>query len=237
MAMDPTEATPTPATPKPGRYGVLAKNRREAISKLVAKFPLIRELYDEGPNRDGKGGWINAIKDQRESAYRVLFYLDRLPMAKEHQHVEPYEVLYGSVSDSDEPNYPRVLYTTTGGVNLIPADIPAESFSVAVKTDSLEIVPISFERDVRTDALLDSGYAYICVYDGEVDALRILDLRKFTEVYMIKERKEVQVRTEEDIIVGDARFVRPFFLKYRVKRSSQLTQDAKSAASKMLDDQ
>lgn len=222
------------AASKRGRYGVSAKNRREAIIKLVSKYPLIKELYDEGPNRDGKGGWINAIKDQREAAYRVLFYLDRLPMSAEHQDSEPYEILYGSVSDSDAPNYPRVLYTTTGGVNLDPADIPSESFSVAVKTESLEIVPVSFDRDVRTSALLDSGYAYICVYDGTLDALRILDLKKFSEIYMIKERQEVQVRTAEEIIVGDATFVRPFFLKYRVKRAGQTAESAKQAASKML---
>ncbi|MEM8668988.1 MAG: hypothetical protein AAGG48_15815 [Planctomycetota bacterium] len=218
------------------RYGVLAENRREAIRKLVAKYPLIQELYDEGPHRDGKGGWVNAIKDQRESAYRVLFYLNRLPMATEYEESEPYEVLYGAVSDSDQPNYPRVLYTTTGGVNLDPADIPTESFSVAVKTDSLEIVPVTFDRDVRTNALIESGYAYICVYDADIDALRILDLKHFSEIYMIKERQEVQVRTEEDIIAGDATFVRPFFLKYRVKRAGELSHDAKQAAARMLNE-
>ena len=221
---------------KPRRYGVKASNRREAISKLVAKYPLMKELYDDGPNRDGKGGWVNAIKDQREAVYRVLFYVDRLPMAEEYSDSEPYEVLYGSVADSDVPNFPRVLYTTTGGVNLDPADIPAESFSVAVKTNSLEIVPVTFGRDVRTDALVESGYAYVCLYDAEMDALRILDLKLFTEVYMIKERQEVQVRTEEEIVVGDATFVRPFFLKYRLKKSSELLDDAKDAAAKMLDE-
>jgi hypothetical protein len=103
-----------------------------------------------------------------------------------------------------------------------------------VKTDSVEIVPVTFDRDVLTDALIDSGYAYICVYDADADALRILDLRHYTEVYMIKERKEVQVRTEEEIIVGDATFVRPFFLKYRLKKASQLSLDAKTAAAESV---
>jgi len=219
---------------QPKRHGVLAKNRREAIGKLVKKYPILGELYDDGPNRDGKGGWINAIKDQRASAYRVLFYINRLPLADAYSDSEPYEVLYGSISESDEPNYPRVLYTTTGGVNLVPSAIPADSFPVAVKTDSLEIVPVTFDRDVRTDALRESGYAYICVYDGTVDALQILDLREYTEVYMVRERQEVQVRTEEEIVVGDARFVRPFFLKYRVKKAAQFTVNAKDAASQML---
>lgn len=225
---------PTNSAEKPRRYGVSAENRREAIRKLTKKYPNLVDLYDDGPNRDGKAGWINAIKDQRQSAYRVLFYLNRLPLAAEYQDQEPYEVLYGSISDSDQPNYPRVLFTTTGGVNLVPSAIPADSFAVAVKTDSLEIVPVTFDRDVRTKALLDSGYAYICVYDGTVDALQILDLRKYTEVYMVPERHEVQVRTEEEIVVGDSTFVRPFFLKYRVKRAVHESVNAKDAANQML---
>src|SRR6056297_2609166 len=76
---------------------VRAQSRRQAVARLLAKNPVLRELYDEGPNRDGKGGWVNAIKDQRTSAYRLIFYLHRLPLASEYKDQEPYEVLFGAV--------------------------------------------------------------------------------------------------------------------------------------------
>ena len=221
-------------TPKVRRYCVQAKNRREAVAKLVHKYPLLKELYQAGPNNDGKGGWVNAIKDQHQSAYRVLFYLDRLPLAAQCRDKEPYEILYGNVSDSDQPNYPRVLFTTTGGVNLVPDGLPESPFGTAIRTDSLEIVPVTFERDLRTASLVEQGYAYICLYDGEVDALRIIDLRDYTEIYMVEKRREVQVRTEEEMVIGDATFVHPFFLKYRVKDIDEAV-DPRDAVRRMLD--
>ncbi len=215
------------------RQFVAAENRVQAIRKFKQKYPVLNDLYDPGPNQDGKAGWVNAIKDQHESAYRLIFYLDRLPLGKEHQDQEAYEIIFGQVGETDQPNYPRVLFTTTGAVNLVPDSIPDTPFPVAVKTDSLEIVPVAFDRDYLTAQLIKSGYAYVCLYDGEADALRILDLADYTEVMVVDHRREVQVRTEEEMVVGDATFIRPFFLKYRVKEIAS-ADDPKQAAIEFL---
>ena len=216
-----------------GRYGVRAENRQDAIEKMVLSHPTLAPLYEPGERNDGKGGWVNAIRDQRESVYRLLFYLDRLPFAADYRGMEPHEVLYGDVH-GDEPNYPRALFTMTGGVNLIPKDLPDPTFAAAVKTDSLEIVPLSYDRDMRTATLVKYGYGYICLYDGDADALRILDLQNYTEIFVIKDSQEVQVRHGETIIIGDGRYLKPFFLKYVVKQAEDKADDPAAAAMARL---
>ena len=98
---------------------VAAKNRRDAVKKMISNHPTLSVLYRSGANDDGKAGWINAIRDQREPVYRLLFYLDRLPIGREFRDREPFEILYGDFVDDSEPNFPRALFTTTGGVNLL----------------------------------------------------------------------------------------------------------------------
>lgn len=196
---------------------VAASNRAEAVGKLIREHPTLQPLYSAGPHNDGKGGWVNAIKDQRASAYRLLFYLERLPLAPELGDVEAYTVLYGNVLPGDAPNFPRVLFTTTGGVNLIADDLPGPEFAAAVRTNSLEIVPLTFERDRLTSFLRESHYAYICMYDEAQDALRILDLADYIEVMVAKDKKEVVLQGTEHVVAGDAKWIWPFYLRYVIK--------------------
>ena len=118
------------------RNYVAAKNRRDGVKKLIEGNPTLKGLYDPGPNDDGKGGWINAIKDQHGQVYRLLFYIDRLPLGIECEDKESYEILYGEIGENDEPNFPRALFTTTGGINLMRDSIPGTEFSTAIQTTS-----------------------------------------------------------------------------------------------------
>jgi hypothetical protein len=193
---------------------VRANNRREAVARMISKDPILRELYDEGPNRDGKGGWVNMIRDQHEKAYRLLFYLDRIRLAKAHADKEPYEVIYGEIDPNrEEPNFPRALYTTSGAVNLMRGGLPGDPFVRLLKLDQFEIEPLSQKRDLVVSRLWDRGCVYVCIYDKEREALRILDLREYSEIYFVQQRKEIQVRNENDIIIGDMTDLRPFLLR------------------------
>jgi hypothetical protein len=215
---------------------VAAKNRRDAVKKMISNHPTLSVLYRSGTNDDGKAGWINAIRDQREPVYRLLFYLDRLPIGREFRNREPFEILYGDFVDDSEPNFPRALFTTTGGVNLLRDDIPDVDFATAVITNSLEIVPLSMERDLRTEHLIRRGLAYVAAFDHERQGLRLLNLRDFYEVFVSKEKREIQVRNEERIIVGDTRFVQPFFLRYVVKSAEFDGENPSEAAGQMLEE-
>lgn len=215
---------------------VTAKNRRDAVKKMIAVHPGLKALYGAGPNDDGKGGWINAIRDQREPVYRLLFYLDRLPIAEEHQDRESFILLYGDYDGASEPNFQRALFTTTGGINLLREDLPEPVFAAALKTGSLEIVPLSMEKDMKTCHLLENGMAYVGAFDVERNGLRILNLNDFYEIYVSKDKSEIQVRNEERVIVGDTRFVRPFFLRYVVKEADKLSNNPSEAAGQVLND-
>lgn len=215
---------------------VAAKNRRDAVKKMIESHPTLSLLYHGGPNDDGKAGWINAIRDQREPVYRLLFYLDRLPIGREFRDREPFEILYGDFVDDSEPNFPRALFTTTGGVNLLRDDLPEKEFAAAVITDSLEIVPLSMEKDLRTEHLVKRGLAYVAAFDGERQGLRILNLKEFYEIFVDKQKREIQVRNEERIIVGDTRFVQPFLLRYVVKSAEFSGEDPSEAAGQILEE-
>lgn len=221
-------------SPQVVRDYVAAKDRRQAVKKMIMSHATLAALYQAGRNNDGKAGWVNAIRDQREPVYRLLFYIDRLPIAPEYRDREAFEILYGEFRDDGEPNYPRVLFTTTGGVNLVREGLPDEQFAAAIKTDSLEIVPLSMERDLLTEHLLNRGLAYVCAFDGERQGLRILNLKDFYEIFVSADKQEIQVRNEESIIVGDTRFVQPFFLRYVVKRAGEASVNPAEAASRML---
>ncbi|MGI9471454.1 MAG: hypothetical protein ACR2NZ_07985, partial [Rubripirellula sp.] len=149
------------------------------------------------------------------------FYLEKLPLAAELGDMESYEVLYGQVVPGDAPNYPRVLFTTTGGVNLIPDDVPGPEFAAAVRTNSLEIVPVTFERDRLTSHLRERHFAYLCVYDEEQDALRIHDLADYWEVLVKKDEKEVLLSSADHIVDGNANWVWPFYLRYIIKSADE----------------
>ncbi|WP_442511792.1 hypothetical protein SH528x_003537 [Novipirellula sp. SH528] len=216
------------------RNYIVAKNRREAVKKLIEGNPTLKELYDPGPNDDGKGGWVNAIKDQRGQVYRLLFYIDRLPLGIECEDKESYEILYGEIGENDAPNFPRALFTTTGAINLMRDSIPGPPFAHAIKTNSLEIVPFELERDLLTAPLLKRGVAYVCAFDEKEQGLRILDLREYSEIYCSKGQQEIQVRNEESVIVGDTKLVRAFYLKYIVRRAEPEAIDPRDAAKRLL---
>jgi hypothetical protein len=201
---------------------VRAKNRSEAVKRMIAGDPLLRELYAAGPNNDGKGGWINMIRDQHDEAYRLLFYLDRIPITKSFAELEPYEVVFGKIDPNrEEPNFPRALYTTTGAVNLMRDGIPGDQFVRLLKLNQFEIEPLSQERDILISNLWERGLVYVCIYDKEREALRILDLRDYTEIYFVPQRNEVQVRNEDEVIVGDMTDVQPFTLRLATHRDSE----------------
>jgi hypothetical protein len=64
----------------------------------------------------------------------------------------------------------------------------------------------------------------------------ILNLEDFLEVYVSKEKCEIQVRDEERIIVGNTRILKPFFLRYVIKRTQHLSKDPSAAAEQILED-
>jgi hypothetical protein len=221
--------TPLP----PSLSYVKAENRKDAVRRMIRPNPLLSALYVEGKNQDGKDGWVNAIRDQGGKVYRLLFYIDKLPVAPEFSGMEAYEVLYGSVEEQAELNYPRALFTTTGAINLMRDGIPGERFVNAVRQGILEIVPHKLGRDVKTEWLRESGYAYMCVYDRDGQGIRILDLLDYLMVYDHRPREEIQVHQEEELVIGDTRFVRPFLLKY-ARRGGNESQGTSSAAEQML---
>ena len=224
------------ADPTNVRDYVAAKNRREAMSRIVAAHPSIQSIYRPGPSDDGKAGWINAIRDQHSPAYRLLFYLDRLPIAQDFREMDLHELFFGEYDEHAEPNFQRVLFTTTGGVNLLRGELPDATFATALSTDSLEVVPLSMERDLRIAHLLKENLAYICAFDGERQGLWILSLKDFHEIYVSKEKREIQVRDEERIIVGDTRILRPFLLRYVTKRAGHDSANPSEAAGRILRD-
>ena len=124
---------------------VAAKNRRDAVRKMIENHPTLKALYRCGSSDDGKAGWINAIRDQREPVYRLLFYLDRLPIAREYRDREAFEILYGDFVDNSEPNFPRALFTTTGGVNLLRDDLPEPEFSHGIQVSAICLGQCAFD--------------------------------------------------------------------------------------------
>jgi hypothetical protein len=215
------------------RSFVTAANRREAVNKMISPDPILSALYDDGPNKDGKGGWINMIKDQHDQAYRLLFYLDRMPLSQAYDNREPYEVLFGKIDpDSDKVNFPRVLYTTTGAVNLMRDGIPGPKFVKMLLHGHFEIEPFEDDRDLLVKHLIERGCLYVCVYDKEAEGLRIMDLQDYSEIYFVSHRNEIQVRNEEEVVLGDSSDVRPFLLKLAPRRdtsSSELDRAAEEA--------
>ena len=225
---------------EPGSYQspslsyVKAQDRKDAVRRMILPDPLLSKLYDEGKQKDGKSGWVNAIRDQSGAAYRLLFYIDKMPLAKDYSELEPYEVLYGAITDSDEVNYPRALYTTTGAINLMRDGIPGKRFVDALLRGILEIVPYELGRDIKAEHLRESGYAYICIYDRDGQGIRILDLLDYLMVYDNRRTDEIQVHQEHELVVGDTKFVRPFLLRYAVssESSSESTRGIADAALK-----
>lgn len=195
---------------------VKAKSRQQAVEKMITADPILSLLYSPGENNDGKGGWVNAIADQHGGAYRLLFYLDKLPIAQEYSELEPYEVIYGKIDPaSDEPNWPRAVYTTTGAINLMRDGIPGEQFVKLLKLGQFEIHPCSMEKDLLVKNLWNFGYVAICIYDKEGEGLRIMDLRDYSEIFFVRARNEIQVRNEFEIEEGDTSCVLPFLLKLK----------------------
>lgn len=222
--------------PAAQRDYVAAKNRRDAMTRLITAHPTLNAIYRSGPNDDGKAGWINAIRDQHDPAYRLLFYLDRLPIAEEYGATDLHELFFGEYDEHAEPNFQRVLFTTTGGVNFLLQDLPDNSVAAALATDSLEVVPLSMERDLRIAHLLKERHAYICAFDSDRQGLWILSLKDFHEIYVSKEKREIQVRDEERIIVGDTRVLRPFLLRYVIKRAGHVSKNPSEAAGRILEE-
>ncbi|MDC0278760.1 hypothetical protein OAL43_00995 [bacterium] len=221
---------------KEKRDYVPAKNRRDAISKLVAAHPTLRAIYKPGPQNDGKAGWVNAIRDQHDPAYRLLFYLDRLVIAEDYRELDLHDLFFGPYDEHADPNYQRVLFTTTGGVNLLLQDLPDPTFGTALATDSLEVVPLSMDRDLRIKHLLEDRFEYICAFDETRNGMWILSLKDFLEIYVSRQKQEIQVRDEERIFVGDTRLMRPFLLRYVIKKADGRAVDSRSAANQMLNE-
>ncbi len=215
---------------------VAAANRREAMSKLVSAHPTLRAIYESGSQKDGKAGWVNAIRDQHDPAYRLLFYLVRLPIADEYQDLDLHELFFGPYDEYAEPNYQRVLFTTTGGVNLLLQDLPDPTFGTALATDSLEVVPLSMDRDLRIEHLVKERFAYVCAFDENRNGMWILPLQDFHEIYVSRQNQEIQVRDEERIFVGDTTVMQPFLLRYVVKKSDDRATDSRTAAHDRLNE-
>lgn len=193
---------------------VRATDRRSAVKKMLAINPLLKPLYGEGPSNDGRGGWVNMIRDQHGDVYRLLFYLERIPLSPQCGDKEAYEVLFGEIDpNSPRCNFPRVVYTTTGAVNLMSDGIPNEAFVRLLKLNQFEIEPFPLDEDVRTAGLWDQGFVAICIYDSQGEGLRILCLQDFFEIFVVPQRLEIQVRNEEEIVVGDTTDLKPFLLK------------------------
>lgn len=213
---------------------VAADSRVEAVKKMIKTDPFLSLLYDDGKAKDGKAGWVNAIRDQAGGAYRLLLYIDKLALAKEHSDREPYEVLYGEIGQNDEPNYPRMLYTMSGAINLMRDGIPSERFALDLLRSELEMVPFDQGKDVQVKNLLNNGYGYICVYDRDGQGIRALDLNEYHEIFDIAEENEIQVRNSEEVIVGDTKFVRPFLIRYAPKSFYEDPNDPAAAAQAQL---
>lgn len=226
-------STDNPPPNPPSLSYVKAADRKQAVRLMILSDPLLSSLYAEGKNKDGKDGWVNAIRDQSGAVYRLLFYVDRLQVAPEYRDNETYEILYGSVSDHEEPNYPRALFTTTGAINLMRDGIPGPRFVDALKRGILEIVPYALGRDIKTEHLRKDGYAYLCIYDRDGQGIRVLDLLEYLIVYDNRASDEIQVHQEEQLVIGDTRFVRPFLLKY-TRGIEEERQSSASAAEAML---
>ena len=214
---------------------VVAETRAEAVRKMILPDPFLSLLYDEGKAKDGKGGWVNAIRDQSGKAYRLLLYIDKLELAKEFSDREPYEVLYGEIRDDGEPNYPRMLYTMSGAINLMRDGIPSERFALDLLRSELQMVPFDAGKDVQVKHLLASGYGYICVYDRDGEGIRALDLNEYHEIFDIADENEIQVRNSEEVIIGDTKFVRPFLIRYAPKSFYENDEDPAAAAQAQLD--
>ena len=225
-------SNPKQSTPPSISY-VKAENRNQAVRRMITPDPLSSSLYIEGEKKDGKEGWVNAIRDQSGKAYRLLFYVDKLPMAPEFRDQEPYEVLFGAVNEQSEPNYPRVLFTTTGAINLMRDGIPGKRFVESLQRRILEIVPYRLGQDIRVEHLRKSGYAYICVYDRDGQGIRVLDLTEYGMVYDNRATEEIQVHQEHELVIGDTRFVHPFLLKYKLSPEEERLSST-SAADAML---
>ncbi|MGB7346380.1 MAG: hypothetical protein WBD20_19330 [Pirellulaceae bacterium] len=224
---------PAEESPRPVSLSfVKAKTRSEAINKMVLPDPLLSLLYDNGPAKDGKAGWVNAIKDQNGGAYRLLFYIIKLDLAEEYTGREAYEVLYGPIGDA--PNFPRALYTTTGAINLMRDGLPSERFCRDLLQSKLEIVPLTLGKDLKIKFLREKGCVYICVYDRDGEGIRILDLDKYYEIFDTRELEEIQVRNEDEVIIGDTRFVKPFMIRYSPDSDRKLPKSAANAAFGML---
>lgn len=214
---------------------VKAETRAEAVQKMIIPDPLLSQLYDAGPAKDGKAGWVNAIKDQFGGAYRLLFYIDKLRLAPEFSDREPYEVLYGEIGDADAPpNFPRALYTTTGAINLMRDGVPSERFVLDLLRSALEIVPWETGRDIQIKNLIKQGYAYICVYDRDGQGIRALDLNEYFEIFNTPELNEIQVHNADEVVIGDTQFVRPFLIRYAPGPMEEAAESAADAATDLL---
>jgi len=62
----------------------------------------------------------------------------------------------------------------------------------------------------------------------------ILPLKDFHEIYVSRENKEIQVRDEERIFVGDTTIMQPFLLRYVVKKADDRAIDSRTAANQRL---
>ncbi|WP_182870714.1 hypothetical protein [Stieleria mannarensis] len=222
-----------PVLKTPSLSYVKAENRRDAVRRMILPDPLLAALYAEGESKDGKQGWVNAIRDQSGAVYRLLFYIDKLQVAPEFRDLEMYELLYGAVTDHQELNYPRALFTTTGAINLMRDGIPSQRFVDAVQRGILQIVPYTLGRDIKTAHLRENGYAYLCIYDRDGQGIRVLNLLDYLMVYDHRAAEEIQVHQEEELVIGDTRFVRPFLLKY-AQGDKAASQDTASVAEQML---
>ena len=211
---------------------VKAETRVEAVKKMILPDPLLSMLYEAGDAKDGKAGWVNAIKDQHGGAYRLLFYIIKLRLAPDYADQEEYEVLYGEITD--EPNFPRMLYTTTGAINLMRDGIPSERFALDLLRSELEIVPLKLGQDLQVKYLRKQGCAYICVYDRDGEGIRVLDLEKYHEIFDTPDLQEIQVRNDEEVIIGDTRFVKPFLIRYAPKSFYDSADDPSAAAEELL---
>ena len=194
---------------------VRAENRVQAVKKMILPDPLLKALYVDGAKK-GRQRKVGSMPSATKTAlaYRLLFYVDRIPIADEFRSMETYEVLYGSVKEYEEVNFPRVLFTTTGAINLMRDGIPSARFVAALRKGILEITPYKLGHDVKTEALRKSGSAYLCIYDRDGEGIRVLDLLDYLMVYDDRNNEEIQVHTEDELVVGDTRFVRPFLLRY-----------------------
>ena len=204
--------------PKRNKSFIIAKSREEAVARMIHTDPQLSVLYQSGKNSDGKGGWVNAIREQSANFYRLLFYLYRMPIRIEGECTELYELLFKTVSENDEPNFLRANFTMTGAVNLMRNGLPEDNFVEALTNEALVVCPLEAGRDVLVERLRDQGALYIGIYDREHEGLRILDLKLYSEIYDIPKDNEVQVRNEDEVVLGDTQYMRPFLLSVNTTR-------------------